>query len=124
MTTDGPPDDPTPVQPPVAWAQPAPAGNRPTARGTLVALWIVAILAQAAVVLVRAGAVLGSGDGMSSREAGYVVGTALGGLLIALVIRWIYVRVRGGGPVLRSTWVPITMIVIAVFTLLGSMRPD
>lgn len=124
MTTDSASQDPdpTPTPPTVAWAQPAPTRDGTTSGGTLVVLWIIAIVAQVAVVMARAGAVLGAADGMSSREAGYLVGTALGGLLIALVIRWIYTRLRGGGPVLRSRWVPITMIVIAVLNLLGSMR--
>ncbi len=81
------------------------------------------IAVQAVFVLARTGAVLRS-DELSGRDMGYVLGTALSGLVFALVIRWIYVRLRGGGPVLRSQLGPDrASIVIAFLSLLGSLRP-
>ena len=118
MTANAAPDDPTPPTPPVAWAGPT-AGD-PASTGAPVGLWLIAIIVQVGFVLLRAGSVLG--DELSSRAMGYIVGTALAGPVVALVIRWIYVRVRGGGPVLRSRWVPIAIIVMAGASLFGGLR--
>ena len=121
MTADRRPDQPVQVAPTVGWETPSTRDGAATSGATLVVLWVSAIAATGLLVLVRTGPLLGSDAAMSSREIGYVVGTALGGLIIALVLRWIYVRVRGG-PILRSRWIPITMLVLAVGNLLSALR--
>jgi hypothetical protein len=73
--------------------------------------WVLAGLALAAAVVLR---VLG----IEGRSTGYVIGAALGaaaaGVLIALLVRFVYVRFVQRG---RPLWSPWTLVIAAVITL-------
>jgi hypothetical protein len=74
--------------------------------------WILGALAVAYLAYL---AVISFGD--SAEQAGYVVGFIGGALLVALVIRWMYLRTRSAEarPAFWSPWIlVITAVVVAL----------
>jgi hypothetical protein len=73
--------------------------------------WILGALAVAYLAYL---AVISFGD--SAEQAGYVIGFVGGAFLIALVIRWIYVRTRAADvrPAFWSPWIAVITAVIVL----------
>jgi hypothetical protein len=97
-----------------AWVAPEPW---PSARGAkfLAALvWIAAGL-----LLAMAGWIAANGQEAASSpwRAGYVAGTVAGGLGIATVIRWVWLKLRRsptGSATLASIWIPAISVFLAI----------
>ena len=110
-----------PVPPVTGWVAPTdPAAGgpaRPAGRLALIVAWVGALIVVGLVGLIR----LRSTDDLSAYELGRLVGTLLVPIIFALIIRWIFVRVSGGGPVLRSLWTPLLTIGIAGLLFVGTI---
>jgi hypothetical protein len=120
------PAPPAPEEAPVTWAPSqweladraaAERGVRNEARGTSVLEGIAWVISLAAVLFFgRVFAAIGSDEPLSAYEWGVVAGSIFGALLVGLVVRWIWVKVRGRGRVL-SPWVPIIAVVVLIVNL-------
>jgi hypothetical protein len=102
-----------PVPPAAGWVAPTDPGAgppaRPASRVSLIVAWIGALILVVLVGLIR----YRSASDLSAYELGRALGTFLVPIVVALIIRWIFVRVTGGGPVLRSLWTPLLTIALA-----------
>ena len=80
--------------------------------------WAVGALAVAYLAYLAAISI-----GESAEQAGYVVGFIGGAVLIALVIRWIYVRTRPAAsrPAFWSPWIAVIAAVIVLITRVANM---
>jgi hypothetical protein len=118
-TGGSPADEPAP--PVAGWVAPTdPAAGRPprpASRLSLVIAWIGALVFLGLVGLIR----LRSGENLTAYEMGRVLGYVLAPIILALIVRWIFVRVSGGGSVLRSLWTPLLTIAIAGVLLVTSV---
>lgn len=87
------------------------------ARGSWVG-WAVGALAIAYLAYL---AVISIGE--SEEQAGYVVGFIGGAVLIAIVIRWIYVRTRPADsrPAFWSPWIAALAAVIVLITRVANL---
>lgn len=77
-------------------------------------VWVVGILGL--LFLGRIGLLLNSSTTLSSFEQGQLVGTIVGALLIGLVVRWVWVKLRKRGRV-RSPWIVLIACVVLLINL-------
>jgi hypothetical protein len=98
------------------WVAPPASQSRPTSPVALAILWLVAI----GLGIVRALPQIRDA-GSDAYEAGRAIGIVAGAIVIAFVLRFVWVKLRGGGPILRSGWVPLTAIVITVLSFASSV---
>ena len=81
-------------------------------------VWIVGILGLLFLAFVIEKAQrLGAGGSMELDPVGYgrVVGATIGAMLAGFALRWVWVRMRGGGRRVRSAWV---LAIAAVWMLI------
>jgi hypothetical protein len=123
-----PADPPWPVAPPAGsetgWALPtgAPpsgsAGTKPARRATLAVSWVAGLL------LAGFGGWLAmrAAEGGTAYRWGIAFGATFTPFLIAALLRFAYVKLRGGGrPVLRSPWIPLGGALLAAVTAAGAL---
>jgi TRAP-type mannitol/chloroaromatic compound transport system permease large subunit len=117
-----PPPDPGVSQPApaVAWAAVPSAGETPGTTGQRrvmdVVVWVVALAALVLLSLGRAG--LSGATG--SERIGYALGAAVGALLVATAVRWLWLRFRRrNDPTKRllSPWIAIGAVIFAALTI-------
>ena len=111
--------------PTTGWSVPttaAPPTSPAVARRILIVAWVAAVIIVGFLALVRAAAE----DGSVGYRAGYVIGGLITPFVVSAVARWVVVRLRRGQPgapvgVLRSQWVPLGAIALAVLSGVSSL---
>ncbi len=123
----GPSADPTvappPAPPPFAWGPRDESITRPTARPATrftraveAVAWVVGI--AAVLFFGRVYAILRGPMAPTSYEIGVVIGTIAAAVIVAALVRWVVVKIRGRGG-LRSPWI---LVVAALILLVGVGR--
>lgn len=106
----------------VAWDDVPPTGEEPTSPGGQRAFDIViSISALAALVILALFEAGRTPDLEPSERYGYILGSILFSLLVALAARWLWLRTRGraGAAGLLSPWVPIGAVILMVLAMVG-----
>jgi 4-hydroxybenzoate polyprenyltransferase len=80
--------------------------------------WVARGLALLSAVYLLYLVVISIGQAGDAEEAGYVVGTVVGVLAIALVVRLVYVRLRPSDsrPAFWSPWIVVIAAIVMVLT--------
>jgi hypothetical protein len=109
--------------PTTGWAvPPTSATTSSSIRPSLAVAWVAAVIIVGFLALVRSAAE----SGPSGYRAGYAIGGLVMPFVVAGVARWAVLRLRRGKPgatvgVLRSRWVPLGAVALAVLASISSL---